>query len=65
MSKLLFIDTNIYLDFYRVRNKVSMAFLSHIDSVRDSVIMTYQVEMEFKKNRQTVIAETIKKVYKS
>lgn len=60
MKKLLFIDTNIYLDFYRVRNEVRMAFLDHIDSVKNRVIMTYQVEMEFKKNRQSVIAETIK-----
>ena len=62
MNKLLFIDTNIYLDFYRLSNKIRLAFLSHIDSVKDCIIMTDQVEMEFKKNRQSVIAETIKNI---
>lgn len=59
MKNLLFIDTNVYLDFYRVRNDVSMSLLNHLDSIRDSVVVTYQVGMEFKKHRQAAILETL------
>ncbi|WP_459940459.1 PIN domain-containing protein [Deferrisoma palaeochoriense] len=57
MSKLLFVDTNIYLDFYRIRNEVKVPFLSHLEAIKDRLIMTDQVEMEFKKNRQNAILE--------
>jgi predicted nucleic acid-binding protein len=59
MKKLLFIDTNIWLDFYRARNDASLALLEHVDSIADKVIVTFQLELEFKKNRQTVILETL------
>ena len=54
MSNLLiFIDTNILLDFYRVRGpKEDLSILRHIDNNLDRFITTDQVEMEFKKNRQ-------------
>ena len=55
--KLLFIDTNIYLDFYRIRNDVKTPFLSHLEAIKEQLIMTDQVEMEFKKNRQIAILE--------
>lgn len=57
MPKLLFVDTNIYLDFYRIRNEVKTPFLSHLEAIKDHLIMTDQVEMEFKKNRQSAILE--------
>jgi hypothetical protein len=57
MPKLLFIDTNIYLDFYRIRNEVKTSFLDHLEGIKNSLIMTDQVEMEFKKNRQIAILE--------
>jgi hypothetical protein len=58
VKTLLFIDTNILLDFYRVRGKeASIGFLKHIDQNHDRIITTHQVEMEFKKNRQRVILE--------
>lgn len=57
MKTLLFIDTNILLDFYRVRNEVSMQFVEHIEKIAPSLICTYQVEMEFKKNRQSAILD--------
>ena len=56
---LLFIDTNILLDFYRARNEQNLALLDRIDAVHDRTISSYQVEMEFKKNRQKVIIETL------
>ncbi|MFC1578514.1 PIN domain-containing protein [Thermodesulfobacteriota bacterium] len=57
MPKLLFIDTNIYLDFYRIRNEVKISFLKHLEAIKESLIITDQVEMEFKKNRQSAILE--------
>jgi len=57
----VFIDTNIFLDFYRIRREnVSSQYLSLIDKHKDKIITTYQVEMEYKKNRQVVILESIK-----
>jgi predicted nucleic acid-binding protein len=56
-KRLLFVDTNIWLDFYRARTDAGLALLEHLDVIRDKVIMTYQVEMEFKKHRQEAILE--------
>ena len=57
MKTLLFVDTNILLDFYRVRDKTRIEFLTQLEKVADRLICTYQVEMEFKKNRQAAIIE--------
>ena len=57
MPKLLFIDTNIYLDFYRIRNEVKPTFIAHLEAIKEKLVMTDQVEMEFKKNRQNAILE--------
>jgi len=56
---LLFIDTNIFLDFYRSRNDAGISLLSKIDGLHELTITTCQVEMEFKKNRQNVISESV------
>jgi hypothetical protein len=60
MKQLLFVDTNIWLDFYRVRTEAGIALLDHLDDIKDSLISTYQVEMEFKKHRQGAILEGFK-----
>ena len=61
LDALLFIDTNIYLDFYRIRKSdVSMSYLDLIDKHKDRLIIGDQIEMEFKKNRQKVILESLK-----
>lgn len=57
---LIFIDTNILLDFYRVRHETGLKLLGALDDIHDRVITTYQVEMEFKRNRQAVIVEFLK-----
>jgi hypothetical protein len=60
MSKyLIFVDTNILLDFYRSGWESSPTVLERFDTMHDRLITTYQVEMEFKKNRQRVILETL------
>src|SRR5690625_1282387 len=63
LDALIFIDTNILLDFYRIRKSdVSMKYLEKIEEHVDVIITSSQVEMEFKKNRQKVILESISKV---
>jgi predicted nucleic acid-binding protein len=57
ITKLLFIDTNIWLDFYRSRNDATLALLEHAEAIADKIIVTYQLESEFKKNRQAAILE--------
>lgn len=57
---LLFVDANIWLDFYRGRSEASLALLQHVESVQDKLIVTYQLEMEYKKNRQNAILEGMK-----
>ena len=57
ITKILFVDTNIWLDFYRSRNDASMGLLTHLEKIADRIIVTYQLESEYKKNRQTAILE--------
>jgi predicted nucleic acid-binding protein len=60
MKKLIFIDTNIFLDFYRFRNSdISLKYLDLIDKHHEVIITSSQVEMEYKKHR----AKEIKKTY--
>jgi len=62
VDALLFIDTNILLDFYRDRKSdISMKFLEQIEACKDRIILGSQVEMEYKKNRQHVILESLGK----
>ena len=59
MPFLVFIDTNIYLDFYRANNDASLSLLRRVDDNHGRIITTAQVEMEYKKNRQKVILESL------
>ncbi len=60
VDKLLFVDANIWLDFYRGGNDFSIQLLDHLEAIQDKLIITYQLETEFKKNRQRVILDSIK-----
>lgn len=65
LDAYIFIDTNIFLDFYRIRRTdVSMKYLEEIEKHKDSIICTSQVEMEYKKHRQSAILESITEVKK-
>jgi hypothetical protein len=65
LDAILFIDTNIYLDFYRIRkSEVSLKYLEEIERHKESIILTNQVEMEYKKNRQVVILEAFSELNK-
>jgi PIN domain len=58
----VFVDTNIFLDFYRDSNEATLSLLKRLEPVRDCIISTYQVEMEFLKNRQRVLVESLGKL---
>lgn len=65
LNALIFIDTNILLDFYRIRKSdISLKYLEEIEKHTDKLILTNQVEMEFRKNRQKVILEALGEVNK-
>lgn len=55
IKKLLFIDTNIWLDFYRASAGPGLRLLEHVESIGSRLIASYQLEMEYKTNRQAVI----------
>src|SRR5262245_6200237 len=55
--KLLFVDTNIWLDFYRVRNDVALSLLDDLMKVSPSIIVTHQSAVEFKANRLVALRE--------
>jgi hypothetical protein len=57
VKKLLFVDTNIWLDFYRARTEADLSLLEHLEQIADRIIVTSQLEMEFKKNRQAAMME--------
>jgi hypothetical protein len=57
IPNLLFVDANIWLDFYRVRNDTGLRLLEHTEALADRLIVTYQLENEFKRNRQVAIFE--------
>lgn len=60
VDALIFVDTNILLDFYRVRSGgVGLELLDLIEAHKDVLITGAQVEMEYKKNRQRVILEAL------
>lgn len=57
IPNLLFVDANIWLDFYRVRNDTGLRLLEHTEALADRVIVTYQLENEYKRNRQAALFE--------
>lgn len=66
LDALIFIDTNILLDFYRIRKSdISLKYLQEIERHKDILILTSQVEMEFRKNRQSVILEAFGEINKA
>ncbi len=60
LDTLLFVDTNVLLDFYRIRKTdISLKYLAQLEACQDRLIIGSQVEMEYKKNRQRVIVESL------
>lgn len=63
-NSLIFVDTNILLDFYRLSGDSAERQLKALERHKDSLILTEQLRMEFLKNRQKVIFDTIKHLKK-
>jgi hypothetical protein len=61
---LVFIDTNILLDFYRLGGEAAGRQLAALDRHRGSIVTSDQIRMEFLKNRQKVIVESLGKLKK-
>ena len=59
IQKLLFVDTNIWLDFYRAQNEAYIGLLDKVEGIATRIIVTHQLETEFKKNRQQAILKTV------
>src|SRR6185295_1624498 len=55
MATILFIDTNIWLDFYRSNNEAGLSLLKRLKGLSKFILVTDQVEMEFEQNRQEEI----------
>lgn len=63
MAALIFIDTNILLDFYRVDSgDAALSLLKYFDGNYQRMITTSEVEMEFKKNRQHIILDQVNSI---
>ncbi len=59
LDALIFIDANIFLDFYRLSNNIQLKFLKLINQNKGIIILTSQIMMEYKKNRRSEILRTI------
>ncbi|MFZ3084132.1 PIN domain-containing protein [Rhodoferax ferrireducens] len=60
LDSLLFVDTNVLLDFYRIRKTdISLKYLEQLEACKDRLIVGSQIEMEYKKNRQRAIVESL------
>jgi hypothetical protein len=59
---LLFVDTNILLDLYRGKGSADFKLLERLTKVKQYIITSHQVEMEFQKHRQARILEAIAKL---
>lgn len=56
---IFFVDTNVFLDFYRLSGEFAKRQLSTLEKHSKLLITTEQVRMEFLKNRQKVISKAI------
>ncbi len=64
-TKHIFVDTNIFLDFYRLSEKDINELRKIIDSIKNGSIKLYiskQVKQEFLRERESVFSETFKKI---
>ena len=62
MDTILFIDANIWLDFYRIRKDAQKSLLVHLESKSELIATTDQIEMEYKKHRQREMVASIKEM---
>lgn len=64
-NTLLFVDANIFLDFYRIRNSsYERKWLSNLYEYAENLIMTEQCYMEILKGRHKAINESLNQINK-
>jgi predicted nucleic acid-binding protein len=63
-SWLVFIDTNILLDFYRYEGQSAIRTLDLLEKHKDRLILGDQLRMEFMNNRQRAVLAGIEKIGK-
>jgi hypothetical protein len=61
---LVFVDTNVLLDFYRVPGVSADRQLKALERHQGLIITSDQIRMEFLKSRQKVIIDSIKNITK-
>ena len=61
-SWLIFVDTNIMLDFYRKPGENAGRQIASLRKHLNSIIVTEQVKMEFLNNRQKAISEMLEQM---
>jgi predicted nucleic acid-binding protein len=54
---LVFVDTNIFLDFYRLGGESAERQIRSLERHQNSLIISEQLRVEFLKNRQKVILD--------
>lgn len=64
MAWLVFVDTNILLDFYRLSGGSAARQLGALERHKNLLITSDQVRMEFLKNRQNVITASLREITK-
>lgn len=63
-SWLIFVDTNVFLDFYRLPGESAKRQLAGLEDHKDRLIISEQIQMEFLKNRQKVIIKALRDMKK-
>lgn len=59
---LIFVDTNIMLDFYRMPGESVERQIAGLERHEHALVITEQVQMEYLKHRQRVIVDSIKHI---
>lgn len=59
---LVFVDTNIFLDFYRLGSEQANRQIAALERHKESIITCEQIKMEYLKNRQKVIIDNLKQL---
>ncbi|WP_157201672.1 PIN domain-containing protein [Massilia sp. Root418] len=64
LTTLIYIDTNVYLDFYQAAHD-SIAVFDELHEVRENLVITEQTGQEFARNRNSRLAQLAGNIMKS
>jgi len=60
---LIYIDTNVYLDFYQAAHD-TVAIFDELYEVRESLVITEQTGIEFARNRNSRLSQLVANIKK-